>query len=409
MQDEATAILTTVLESGGLRLESMTLDRVEGFEAGLRRGYTVSVRDAHGDQTRLHCFVEDVSASQAGRAAEGAQAPVVLEPEGEPDSDRRVQVWLYPNDPSLPALPAATVPAAAEVLMQRLGIADAVDDIEVLSYRPGKRAVARVTSHGVARYLKIVRPDKVEALRDLHNAFLAGGLPVPRVLAFSPDGLLLLEAALGEVAARHLSSLAESDFLSELDRLRVRLAALPLTVPSRPGPMERYEWYCEQLRLLLPEQRDRINAIEAGIHHVLTSVAPEHTSRHGDLHLEQVMVNPANPGEIIGLIDLDTAGLGDPASDTAGFFAELQRRSFVARAEDHRAVAVGAAALAVQAAQIWSAQPGWRAGVAAHLVAHALTPASLPESQPLALQLLKAAECALNPAVQFDAASLIAG
>lgn len=395
MTDPYTGIVTTALAGAGYRAEQVRLDRVDGLLShGLRRGYAVQARTPEGAAALLHCFVEEMTASEAAQLAPGAQAPLVLQDAA--GSGTVLRVWLYPHDPALPALPAATVPAAAEVLLGRLGLPGPVTEVEVRSYRPGKRAVVRVVSAGVTHYLKIVRPEKAAALRALHAEFLDGGLPVPRVLGFSPDGLLLLEEAAGEVAAQHLTSLPESGFLQELDRLRVRLAALPLSVASRPGPMERASWYCGQLAALLPVQAVRLQRLERRIAEELGAVASEQLARHGDLHLEQVMVDQDDPGSIVGLIDLDTAGIGDPASDTAGFTAELLRRSLVARSEDERTVAVAAEALARQSGAAWSGQPGWRAGVAAHLIAHALTPASLPETEPLALQLLDAAEGVLD-------------
>src|SRR5690606_11465415 len=45
---------------------------------------------------------------------------------------------------------------------------------------------------------------------------------------------------------------------------------------------------------------------------------------HGDLHLGQVFVDTTTRNSIVGLLDIDTAGLGDPADDAAAMWAHLK-------------------------------------------------------------------------------------
>src|SRR5690606_31138127 len=87
----------------------------------------------------------------------------------------RLTAWLYPADPALPALAGAVAPDSAASLVTGLGLDASRLDLDVLSYRPGKRAVIRASSSGGTVYLKVVCPQRVEALRDRHSVWREHG------------------------------------------------------------------------------------------------------------------------------------------------------------------------------------------------------------------------------------------
>jgi hypothetical protein len=96
-------------------------------------------------------------------------------------------------------------------------------------------------------------------------------------------------------------------------------------------------------------------------------------------HVGQVFVDPQHPSRITGVLDIDTAGLGDPADDAAAFYAHL-----VVTAQHHRSrgdddLAEKCLSLAGSARERWSGRADdefavrARAIAATHLLGHILT------------------------------------
>ena len=57
--------------------------------------------------------------------------------------------------------------------------------------------VVEVRGPGLRLFLKVVRPGLAEGLHERHRLLRAAGLPVPRSLGWTEDGLLVLEALVG--------------------------------------------------------------------------------------------------------------------------------------------------------------------------------------------------------------------
>ncbi len=277
------------------------------------------------------------------------------------------RVWIHPADPHLPALAPAAFGHAAEVLLQRLGIV-ATGMPEIVGYRPGRRAVLRIATAAGTIWVKVVRPRRVERVVQAHAVLRERGLPVPTVRGWSPDGLLVLDDAPGVPATD--GGWDPAALLDEVDRLRARLAEGDTAWPARTSLAGRLSWYTERLRAAHRDARDAVDEIarraDAGMH-------GEHSVQtiHGDLHLGQLFLDPGS-GRIIGLIDVDTAGRGDPADDAAAFIGHAIA-SAVLTEEDRDAATVWA--LADGAVRRWAREPRTRALAAVHLLGHALAAA----------------------------------
>lgn len=236
----------------------------------------------------------------------------------------RAAVWVYPNDPALPALEAAVFPDAAAVLLRRLGVAD-VDQVtlKLEAYRPGKRAVIRVDSSTGTVFLKVVAPGAAEVFARRHNDWLAAGVPVPQVLGWSDDGLLALAALGGNPTPDVITRLSPQPFVTALIELQEQIARLPSAERARASLSSRLAWYERRLTASAPEHAEQIHAIARRIE-VLLAAAPTNVrvTIHGDLHIGQLFLDPATDA-IGGVLDIDTAGLGDPADDAAALYAHL--------------------------------------------------------------------------------------
>ncbi|MFI8633903.1 aminoglycoside phosphotransferase family protein [Microbacterium sp. NPDC077663] len=274
------------------------------------------------------------------------------------------RIWMHPADPHLPALAPVAFGEALSILLARLGSQSEGTPV-LVAYRPGRRAVVRADTDGEPVWVKVVRPRRVERIVDLHTAFRSAGLPVPGVRGWAPDGILVTThapgtPAIGAVAA---GALAAEPLLDRVDELCTRIAAASLEGRARISIATRRGWY-----------ESRLRGVDAGIDVLLEEMPRDagHTAAasvgvHGDLHLGQLFVDDS--GQLTGLIDVDTAGIGHPADDVAAFLAHT-----IASATLSGADAAGALWEVADAAWArWRNVPDSASFTAAHLVGHALS------------------------------------
>lgn len=288
-----------------------------------------------------------------------------------------VVAWEYPADPSLPALTAMSFPEAAGQTLAKFGIDAPGAKLTVEAYRPGKRAVFRIDADQTRFFAKLVHPRLAAAIDWRHTAFLAAGVAVPKSLGYSDSGLLLLDRLPGESAVQHIRAIgADPRFLHSLDALTAHIAAVPMQERARASLAERVGWYGDRMREQAPAFAQEADAIIPVIErqYRASAAAPEVTI-HGDMHLGQIFVDPAEPWRITGVLDIDTAGVGEQADDGGALFGHVS----VSAAEAHaggdleRATAFSSLAGAIRAR--FNA-PRVRAIGATHLLGHSLAAAS---------------------------------
>lgn len=242
-------------------------------------------------------------------------------------------VWRYPYDPRLPGLAAAVTPGQVDEVLE--GLLPRRPDLEVVAYRPIRRAVVRATAGDHELYLKVVRPEETAVIAARHDALSAAGLPVPRVVrADAERGLLVMEALTGENLRDRLLRSTEGwpppqAFLDLMGRLAV-VELPPARVSSRLAmtPAETAESHARALTAILPAEADRLTRITEAIATLAPSAGPTRTV-HGDLYEAQLMVEH---GALHGLLDLDDVGPGGPLDDPATLLAHLH----ILRPEERR-------------------------------------------------------------------------
>ncbi|EYR64245.1 phosphotransferase, partial [Actinotalea ferrariae CF5-4] len=170
---DAEHVLRAVLEAEGVRLSTWAVHQVHHRPGvGVTVGWTVT-------------WEQGEAGTPAARGGEeyllGTTAPV---PAGTPASttvrvaDRDVTVWRHPADPVLPGLAHACDPVRVAA---SLGAEPAQVQLELVTYRPLRRAVLRASSPTTTAYLKVVRPHTAADLVRRHELLLAAGLPVAPV------------------------------------------------------------------------------------------------------------------------------------------------------------------------------------------------------------------------------------
>lgn len=224
--------------------------------------------------------------------------------------DLPVHLWEFPKDPDLPALELACDPEPlSDLVGERV-------DVELLGYRPTRRAVLRVEGESELLFAKVVRPDTVEALLQRHIAFEKAKLPAPRVTRSTADGLVLTTTVRGTPlsAAYVRGKNLDATFTS----LSETLDALPMIgrgLKRRPAWADRCEHYADAAGASLPEIADRARAAATAIRRYRTEAdyGPL-VPTHGDFYEANVLVSPTT-GHVSGLLDLDSFGPGYRADD----------------------------------------------------------------------------------------------
>lgn len=239
--------------------------------------------------------------------------PAVLE-----SDEFTVSVWRYPDDPFLPGLPAATDPRRVARFMAQFGVVTDTLHLKRRAYRPSRRAVIEAATPETRVFLKVVRPKKVASLQAVHAAVI-GHAPIPQSLGWSEDlGLVAMQAMPGTTLRRALDT-GGTDlphpraFIDLLDALPKTDA----TATVRPDRGSRIGHHAVLLKSVLPGLADRIDAVIEAIGHApFGDVVPV----HGDFHASQILMDGQT---IVGLVDVDTAAMGQRVDDLAGLLAQL--------------------------------------------------------------------------------------
>ncbi len=247
---------------------------------------------------------------------------VPIEAHAADGSHLSVGVWRWPFDPILVALETMVTPRlAAERLHHLVG---AAPELDVVAYRPTERAVVRVRGDGHEIYVKVVPPSSTASIVDRHVHLARAGLPVPRLLA-SGDGWIAMEALVGTTLRERLKQGVErlptpNRYRDLLDRLAS--VELPSASPVR-SRLDDAPHHAAMLATVFPEARGRIDEIVGQ----LSGSSPTRRlvgTAHGDLHEGQLVVDDET---VIGLLDIDDVGPGDPLDDIGTLVAHLRFRA----------------------------------------------------------------------------------
>lgn len=312
---EAEAVLRAALATEGAELERWAVHAVHHRPgAGVTVGYTATVRrDGRGRHDEYLC------ATTARLSHPDAAGLVRLQA----SDGAVVHVWRHPADPELPALAVACDAAA---LSARL---NARVTVELLAYRPTRRAVLRVKGGDAATaYLKVVRPAAVETFVARHDLLTSAGVPAPAVLRGDADGLVLLAEGTGTPLANLLSqgmgpgATRARQAAATLDALLAVLDALPAPVMDlrrRPAWADRAMHYAHAAATVMPEHATRIRAVARGVEDLLARTDPGPlVPTHGDFYEANVLMAAAGGvPRVSALLDIDSAGPGHRVDDLA--------------------------------------------------------------------------------------------
>ena len=237
-----------------------------------------------------------------------------------------VAVWRYPNDPFLPGLAAGADPERVRNLLARLGAPADKVRLRRRAYRPGRRAVIEAMTPRARIFLKIVRPGKVAGLQEKHTA-MSDHVPVPHSYGWSEElGLIALQAMPGKTMRKAIETGTRR--LPTWQQMVALLDSLPepdAKLAPISGPVAQASHHAGLLTVVAPDLTERISAV---VEAVQAAPPGEVVPVHGDFHSSQVLIRGT---DVIGLLDVDTAGTGQRANDLAGLLGHLATLSLMSR------------------------------------------------------------------------------
>lgn len=313
------SLLKAAVKHAGGTLVSWEMDHVDAHPQHFTTATYAAVVDwPYGRRDELL----GVSARAGGPAATDERASIFT------DRDRQVAVWLYPKDPDLPGLVRAVYPEKlAEILTGTGAMGRPVRaqdlQVEMIGYRPRRRAVMRATIHQPARrtvYIKVLKQENFQPVLQRHRVLLEAGVPAPPVVGTTSDHLLMLGELSGQTLARALFEPAEpctaENLIGVLDAMPASIAQLE----RRPPWSNAVTHYGHMVTQAMPALEPQISWLVRTIVDGLRNSPPGNEPTHGDFHEGQIHVAG---GRIVGLLDVDTAGPGKRVDDLACLLAHL--------------------------------------------------------------------------------------
>ncbi|QOR70001.1 aminoglycoside phosphotransferase family protein [Ruania alkalisoli] len=243
------------------------------------------------------------------------------------DGERHVRVWRRNDDPALPGLRTATDAVAMGAWLHDL--ADLGDGgrahVNVLGYRPTRRAVLRVRCGDDVAYLKVLPAHRAHRLVARHEMLTRAAVEAPRVLGTTKSGIVALSAMSGVPLATVIADAPRRpEAVPAPEQVIAWLETLPpevVDLPRRPSWVDRIDFHATAARAALPSSAEAISTLEDGIGDVLAaSPSGPVVPTHGDFYEANVFVAD---GRVRGAIDLDSLGPGAREDDLATMLGHL--------------------------------------------------------------------------------------
>ena len=201
----------------------------------------------------------------------------------------------------------------------------------LLSHRPEQRAVVRLEGSRDQRFAKVVRPSRVHIVSN-----------VARHLSMSPDRpftvpeVIEVDERQGVVIYSALAGIGLHALLSDCERFvpaaRATGEALRWLHDKAPRPEKTHDAQAEigvlqkwlsRVEAFAPTRCRRLHDAAAKVFEKLKAESCGLAMIHRDFYEKQIVIG--SDGQV-GILDFDTAAVGEPALDVANIFAHLELR-----------------------------------------------------------------------------------
>ena len=244
-----------------------------------------------------------------------------------------IRISPFPHDPDLPSLPHLLDPAAVGPLLGRTERTR----VDLLRYRPGKRATVRVTSGGSSVVAKAYHDSAKAAAVAVESVALADAVTGATTVRFAPTVAHLDD--LGWVVQTPVSGVPLDAFVGNT-RLApqestgaVQLAARAIAEVHASSPvlhrersvdkeLHRFGLRAGRIATVDPRLGDQAERLATRLVDVQRQLPPAvYGPVHGDCKPSQFLL----AGPVVHLLDLDHCGLSDQAADVGTFMATLRQ------------------------------------------------------------------------------------
>lgn len=240
--------------------------------------------------------------------------------------DRPADFFLYPADSRLPGLQEVADPERALQLVNRhvLALPGRRARVQLVTYRPGYRAVLRHRFGRIKLYARVVRPQELPRLLDAHEITKSSGFVIPSLAGYWEEGgVLWLSEVKGRSLRRRIRKGKAPDptlILQGLEMLWKRAddSRSGRSFSLSSGFRSAKRSFRHHLRDSHEGMRILIEAISS-LEPFVRSWAPTHTA-HNDFYDDQLLLMESGK---VALVDFEEAGPGDPMVDVGNFLAHL--------------------------------------------------------------------------------------
>lgn len=248
-------------------------------------------------------------------------------------ADASVVCRFFPQDARLPALARLATDDARKDMFERVFKTEPAwreARFEVLNYKPERRFVARLQldDHRQAT-LKLFNDKAFAATRRSRKKLnLPEGLRLPRWIGGSKNLRALafewLPGVTLDTQFRRSGGRGAAAAGSAIARLHAseQPALGKRKVKSRAVVIDSL---AQQLTTLAPKLTPLVETLSDELRTWSSALEPVRRPIHGDFYAQQVIVDNGN----IGVIDMDSAHLGDPRDDLGSFLAHMERASML--------------------------------------------------------------------------------
>lgn len=327
---EAIEALAVALQPDGVELISAQVHEVHHRPgAGVTVGFDVRIAAPGAEPRAEYLLATTADLGELGDPSDPQSGPIVELDLGE----RELHVWRHPMDPLLPGLALASdIDEARRRVEAEVSLAalQGKDDgaeveegntfLELIGYRPLRRAVLSLSYPTRRVYLKVVRPDQLQGMLARNRYAEPAG--APEVVSVWPEAVLVFAEAQGEP----LPELLARDGAGEMDpqeflRCLDALDSAGVELEPRVSWARRAKQYAAAAHNVLPDEGERIDVIAAAVEKLLATIPlGQVVPTHGDFHAANILVTGNG---ISALLDVDTLGPGQRVEDLACLIGHL--------------------------------------------------------------------------------------